>query len=67
MGNKNPKIVYDKSYKIVAWGDQRVGKTSLFGRYIKEKIPKSYHPTDGQKIFKKDINIDGKNVKSYIH
>ena len=62
MGNNSPKIVYDKSYKIVAWGDQRVGKTSLFERYIKEKIPKSYHPTGGHLIFKKDINVDGKNV-----
>ena len=48
--------------KQLHWGDERVGKTSLFERYIKEKIPKSYHPTGGHLIFKKDINVDGKNV-----
>ncbi len=62
MGNKGPKIQYDKVYKIVAWGDQRVGKTAIFEKYLYDKIPSNYHPTNGQKVLKRDLVIDGKNV-----
>ena len=50
-GSKGPKIQYDKVYKIVAWGDQRVGKTAIFEKYLYDKIPRNYHPTNGQKVF----------------
>lgn len=49
--------------KICMVGLFATGKTSLVRRFVYSKFSESYHSTIGVKIDRKDVSVDGKDVK----
>ena len=48
--------------KIILLGDEKVGKTSLYDKYVNSSFPSSYNPSN-KAIFKKTIvNVTGESI-----
>ena len=61
MSNK-----YDYFYKLLIIGDEGVGKTSLFLRYIDDSFSPKHFPTIGIDFKIKILEIEGKIFKLQI-
>lgn len=46
-------------FKVILLGDEAVGKTSLFYRYVHNKFENSYRQTLGTEILLKEVTING--------
>ncbi|NHI91587.1 MAG: GTP-binding protein [Candidatus Lokiarchaeota archaeon] len=54
-------------YKMVLFGSEGVGKTSLIHRFVNDKFDADYTTTIGYNIYEKIINLDRYNISLIIY
>ena len=62
LKNSNNKIINKKTFKIILVGESSVGKTSIIGRFIDNKINNEYKTTISVGNKKKTYRIDNDNI-----
>ncbi|NVM29815.1 MAG: GTP-binding protein [Candidatus Helarchaeota archaeon] len=60
---KGPEDMVDFNYKIIVVGDPHVGKTSTVLRFTDEAFRRTYIPTMGVNLSKKNVKHEGAHIK----
>ena len=56
----------EKSLKIILLGDEKVGKTSLYSKYVNNKFPTDYTLSKSTQFKKVNLNVNGEAINLQI-
>lgn len=62
IDNSDSGSILYPGFKVILLGDEAVGKTSLFYRYVHNKFENSYRQTLGTEILLKEVTINGVTI-----